>query len=1824
MKTLNNSLARQLTKNKTPDIELAEVIAVGKGTVDIKTSTGSIYRHVPIAGSASMGDDIRLQFVRNKPLAFGGNGSSSQSTSSGGGANIVYSGGALSAHALNGPYHTGQLDASQATWAFAVDGSRTMTGSINLGPGLLVDGIDVSVFGARSVLSSGLGLSGGGVLYAGDVTISLTSSSYPGVAASILATDGGGFLGVQRFGIGNAANASYALYSSMASPSYFASDLRVGTNLAGTSASRLHVLSTTNQAEFGYDANNYLWMSISSAGVATINTTGSTPANAHLLLSPGGNVSIGGTSPAAKLEVYTTTLDQLRLYQTPTVYATHNVSSAGVYTISNTHPTPANAHILINPSGNLGINMTGAPGAELEVRSAVLAQQRWSYDATAYTSITVNSGGNATLTTYGSDLIFDLQPVGGLAGAKYLMPANNYDVNIGRLTKKYLSLHAAELVVENLIAFDTQSTTGGRLLITPAEVLTEDFPATASTNFIIRSGFTSANQTSSSSWVITPPAGAVTGDLLIVWVTLQTAATVTATGWTQIGSTQSWTAGRQTQAYWKFKQAGETTYTFSLSSSKAGLWQMGSYTNVDTTTPIDASGFQINAAASTHPAPSVTTTRDWDILLYFASYTSTTAQFTPPPGMAELIDAPNSSTTCTNFMAEELRYAAGATGTRTATAGLPTYTSCTASIALKAKVIVPLTGKYNNLMIGDVLHFEAGGHVEFAQVYAGPLAGANNKGPFKYLITRNLDGTGANDWVAGDVAVNMGQAGAGFIDLYSWWSAKGAPFEFIYNYDGTSYSDNLTLANNWNLFRPLNGTVAAGDIIYFGMGGGFWENINILLTTTNYTTFTGVLEYWNGSAWTNVVSAVTTNYPSTTGVATTLTTGVIPNSIPGVLTHTWSYIAQTGWAKTTINGNNAYWVRWRATTASGVNAVVGRRVMRAAVQYGPTIVGNVRNSTVYNDWSERWAIGNLHGLYDYGKVTYGFAAGVYTASWIAVDAENGLRIMNGIANLGQWDIAGNIKIGKTANGQSRVEISNTGIYSIINRQSAVDTIVGQWDASGNLTIGAAANTKSRVYISAAGRVSIYTRDSGGVDAEKFYVDNSGNMGLIGSGTNYFTVNGSTGVATFSGSVNIINGVLGEATNNLAYNSNFDVDINADGVPDGWTVYNNNSGSSVTPSIQSSGGVDNGKYYRITLNVGNNGTKGITANNGTIVNGFKQDTYYIISWYGRSSVNRPTGFGMFLAWNNNPSSVTTILNPDMTTTWQRYAYKVRWNSPTAVDPNIFITANTLASYTGYHDIDQIQVEAGEILTPYRPRGTEILPGSVAYGTDISGVPISNAGKLVLAPAPSGSGLFLTSTLMGYYSGSQWQTYIDNSGNFMLRGAPTANIGVVTFNPSTARLSGGYYAGASYTSYVEQWYTDGSNGAIWAGGGTITLGKDGLIVNYGQNITFGSSTSPNAYASKIYAESYYASNVTGGNFGETALTRLMLRNGVYGVNLVPTQMQNVAILFQQSTANNTVLTGTSTPFAVSASTAYEFGSWFYFNTASVTGTPDTKVQYSIDWYTAGSAYISTNSFSFYPPTSADYGPKFYRFSATSPGTAALAHLRILKTGIGSGGTSLHGADVIKTTVYTASTYSSFGLTNAGVLANGSLLISNAWSSYPDLGNNGWAEISNDIGTYRELMIVGNKSAGGTRHVGVWDQLYVHGNLIVDNGMRSPVYSSGLLNFTNYGVASFPISAGASAFSATVGESATIKFWHQAWYVAGTNDGSNFWTIGMTNNAGTTMIANWNTASLGSNTWVLKSITGLSVAIGASDKMLAINVSKTGNPGNLYLAGPMVYVQ
>jgi Chaperone of endosialidase len=97
--------------------------------------------------------------------------------------------------------------------------------------------------------------------------------------------------------------------------------------------------------------------------------------------------------------------------------------------------------------------------------------------------------------------------------------------------------------------------------------------------------------------------------------------------------------------------------------------------------------------------------------------------------------------------------------------------------------------KHNQPQVGDFVMMEAAGKFEIMQIGYGPIGA----GPFGYVVYRDIDGSGATDWYAGDAMFNTGQytgaSLAGFIDLYSLRGVKsGAGPTIVGNvrYDNTA------------------------------------------------------------------------------------------------------------------------------------------------------------------------------------------------------------------------------------------------------------------------------------------------------------------------------------------------------------------------------------------------------------------------------------------------------------------------------------------------------------------------------------------------------------------------------------------------------------------------------------------------------------------------------------------------------------------------------------------------------------------------------------------------------------------------------------------------------------------------------------------------------------------------------------------------------------------------------------------------------------------------------------------------------------------------------
>lgn len=395
--------------------------------------------------------------------------------------------------------------------------------------------------------------------------------------------------------------------------------------------------------------------------------------------------------------------------------------------------------------------------------------------------------------------------------------------------------------------------------------------------------------------------------------------------------------------------------------------------------------------------------------------------------------------------------------------------------------------KHNQMVSGDRVFMESAGAVEFLAITSGP----SGTGPYTYSVTRNLDGTGANAWTAGDAVFNTGQTGSGFMDLFSLGSAAFPGYSAVFNFDAalSAFSANYFETDVWPIFGDAaNNTV--NDAVYFGSPAVF-GTLSAYAITPVTSSSTLVWEFWNGTAW-------TTFTPTGAGFG-----AVGPGAITlGTL---------SGWATTTVNGVNAYYIRLRISAlGGGTTAGVWRQTRRGPQQWGPTILGNVRVSSTYNDWYPRWAIGNLNGTYGYGSQVFGAAFGDEAATNITIDATNGIRIRNGTTNKLVADTSGNLSIvGDLSVGSAGVirsgatsYASGTGYVLDFNGgtpRMRVGTTAGnrlQWDGSNltlvsaNATIDSAGiniapattydTTRSYGFTVATGAVAIEGADNGGV------------------------------------------------------------------------------------------------------------------------------------------------------------------------------------------------------------------------------------------------------------------------------------------------------------------------------------------------------------------------------------------------------------------------------------------------------------------------------------------------------------------------------------------------------------------------------------------------------------------------------------------------------------------------------------------------------------------------------------------------------------------------
>jgi len=248
--------------------------------------------------------------------------------------------------------------------------------------------------------------------------------------------------------------------------------------------------------------------------------------------------------------------------------------------------------------------------------------------------------------------------------------------------------------------------------------------------------------------------------------------------------------------------------------------------------------------------------------------------------------------------------------------------------------------------------------------------------------------------------------------------------------------------------------------------------------------------------------------------------------------------------------------------------------------YGPTIVGNVRTGTTYNNIAPRWAAGNLYNLYDYGADTYGFAAGNYATTWVSVDATNGFRINYGGAERVHIDASGNAAFTGTVTASAGA--IGGWVIGTADLKDAAGTVGMSSAVTGGDDIrfwaGHATPASAPFRVTEAGSLTATSGAVGGFTLAANTLSSGADatyVGMSSAGTNAFWAGSGTfasapfrvtaagaltaTTATITGTVNATAGYFGSGSTKVAINSD-GLDVGSAGrILGGMTAYNTGTG-----------------------------------------------------------------------------------------------------------------------------------------------------------------------------------------------------------------------------------------------------------------------------------------------------------------------------------------------------------------------------------------------------------------------------------------------------------------------------------------------------------------------------------------------------------------------------------------------------------------------------------------------------------------------------------------
>lgn len=657
------------------------------------------------------------------------------------------SGGAPSPHDLDSIHHSGTLDESQFPEALLIDGSRNLEGNLSVDGGVTIDGVDLSSF------YTSYNAHVGGTAKA-QHTGGLGTHTHQSAGAE------GGQLdhGLALTGLSDDDHPQYAQIAA----------------------------SETITGLWTYDRDPNAPFAVAAGSAVVTNLDADLLDGLHASNNPGASAAVVATDAAGGPQL-------LRLGMGVSPDADDKITVVDGGKIG----SPSGGPLVEFDDTNDFIEITGAsvgigltdPGAILDVRSTGADHFRLSYDASNYVDMYTDGGGTLTILPIGDIILYP--------GGSDVRPGAPYEINIGTLTEKYLTLHCAELWVSRLVAEDVTATIGGRIVAAPTTVLAADLPV-PSVTYVNQA--TAALAVAGTSITVGKPPSTAEGDLMIAQVTIDSATTISPpSSWTLIRSDEdSVGGGIKTSLYYKLAGDSEpASYQWTFGASTYARGTIQAWRGVDPDIPVDVdSGACATGTSAT--APGVTTTYEHTVLLYLASTETNGVTTTEPSGMTERYDY--SGQQCTGESASLALSSRGATGNKTGTLS-SSVLHVAQLVAIVAEGTV-LKVEHNEMASGDTEWMESNGHVEFMAIVSAP----SGTGPYFYVVDRNKDGSGLNDWYAGDAVVNTGATGDGWIEIYSVQGILGGGYgpTIVMNVRGSAtyndWAEHAAIGNLENLY----------------------------------------------------------------------------------------------------------------------------------------------------------------------------------------------------------------------------------------------------------------------------------------------------------------------------------------------------------------------------------------------------------------------------------------------------------------------------------------------------------------------------------------------------------------------------------------------------------------------------------------------------------------------------------------------------------------------------------------------------------------------------------------------------------------------------------------------------------------------------------------------------------------------------------------------------------------------------------------------------------------------------------------------------------------